>query len=408
MTLKNLNIKLIVKELEKAYNSQNKSFDAFKYNEIKYLILSHLHAPKNISQAGMEMFTATFLRRFHHEEINEENFNRLFKETKKEYFDQKEISYTLITSISVNYLPFRKIKINNSLIRITGKNFPKKFVKSRRELLIRNRKKEEDNKFIKVSIETKGKNYLDAFEQAYFDFNIFRAMLCFSLNSFTEISLSNGNSKAINKIQFGEFHTLHLSETGETIKGGEYWFETSLKERITRFPTEDIEVRKKAIESWLNRFNKCQREHKNKLGEVLNLYVDAFDETNKQTCFLKGWITLECLLGTFDNELIIKRCVSIFKEKDREYQRQILNGLRKTRNLIVHENDNRINSLVNCYHVQRYIRGILMYNNLKYWKVIKNQEEALKLLDYRLQSNKVLESETKVIEKIKQIKKYEN
>ncbi len=408
MTFKYLNIETIINALREAYNDKNQSFEAFRYNEIKYVLLSHLHTSKNISRTGREQFIESFLRRFYKEEINEVNFKTFFEEAKTKYFRKKEVNYTLITSLSIDYLPYRKIKINSSTVRIHGKKFPKKFLQSRKSVLAKSRKEELSNNFLKISVELKGKSFYDAFEEAYFDLNIFRALLCLNINSNSEIPLTNDSHRAINKVQFGEYHTLHLSESGESIDSISHWFETNFGEEITQFPNEDKEVRKKNINYWLSKFNSCQKEHKNKLSQVFNLYASAFDEKDKQTCFLKSWVALESLLGTHGNETIIKRCSSIYKTQDRNFQNEILKGLRLQRNQIVHENDNKINSIVNCYHIQRYIKSILLYNNLRYSKIIKNNEEALKLLDCRLQSESRLDSEIKVLRAIKKIKKYES
>ncbi|SNR58374.1 hypothetical protein SAMN04488009_2631 [Maribacter sedimenticola] len=408
MKFKYLKIETIINALRGAYNNENQSFEAFSYNEIKYVLLSHLHTSKNISRTGREQFIESFLRKFHKEEINEVNFNAFFEEAKTKYFRKKEVNYTLITSLSIDYLPFRKIKINRSILRIHGKKFPKKFLKSRKAVLADSRKEESLNDFLKVSVELKGKSFYDAFEEAYFDLNILRGILCLNINSTSEIPLTNDSHRAINKVQFGEYHTLHISESGESIDSRSHWFETNFGEKVTQFSNENKEVRKKNILFWLSKLNSCQKEHKNKLSEVFNLYAGAFDEKDKQTCFLKSWVALESLLGTHGNETIIKRCSSIYKKQDRNFQNEILKGLQLQRNQIVHENDDKINSIVNCYHIQRYIKGILLYNNLRYSKIIKNNEEALKLLDYRLQSESSLESEIKVLSAIKKIKKYES
>src|SRR5690606_25232148 len=151
MTFKDLNIETIVEALRKAYNNKNQSFEAFRYNEIKYVILSHLNTTKNISRKGKEEFVESFLRRFHNEEINEVNFKAFFEEAAQEYYRKKEVNYTLLTSLSINYLPYRKIKINNSIVRIHGKKYPKKFSKNRKDVLAESRKKELPNDFIKVS-----------------------------------------------------------------------------------------------------------------------------------------------------------------------------------------------------------------------------------------------------------------
>ena len=142
--------------------------------------------------------------------------------------------------------------------------------------------------------------------------------------------------------------------------------------------------------------------------DVLNLYVNAFDEKDKHTSFLKGWTALESLLDTHDNQLIIKRCLSVFKKGDRGYQKAILEGLRNRRNLFVHENDTKINSLINCYHVQNYIYSLIRANNLRFYKEIENIQEANELLDYRRISNKEISSKRKLLRQVSSIKRYES
>jgi len=48
-----LDIKLIIDTLKSIYDSEKNTFEAFKFNEIKYIILSHLQTSENISLRGM-------------------------------------------------------------------------------------------------------------------------------------------------------------------------------------------------------------------------------------------------------------------------------------------------------------------------------------------------------------------
>lgn len=404
MTFKDLKIEIIIRALTEAYNNENKSFELFRYNEIKYVLLSHLDTTKNISRIGREQIIESFLNRFRKEPINEQNFEYFFQQAKKNYFNRREVDYTLITSLSITNLPYRVIRINNSVIRIHGKNFPKNFAKNRKLILSRSGNEEVKNKFVKISVQLKGKSFYDAFEEAYFDLNIFRAILCLNMNSYSEVPVAHDIHRAINKVKFGEFHTLHPTDLGKDIDDDSYWFETNIDKNSVVFPNE----KKRNINYWLRNFNNCSQEHKKKLGDVFNLYVNAFDEKDKQACFLKSWVALEALLGTYENKLIVKRCCSIFKKEDREFQNEILKGLKIQRNRIVHENEDRINSIVNCYHIQRYIKSIIFYNNLKYSKIINNNDEALKLLDYRLQTEHNLASEIKVLSAIKKRQIYKS
>lgn len=402
---KEFNKSLIVEKLNESFNKSNNSFNAFSFSEIKHILLSQLQTSKNISLHGRELFIQSFLSRFHKNKITISNFDKFFIEAKTAYFAKEEFKYTLLTSLSIDYLPFRIVRINNSEIIITGQKYPKKFQKNRSVLLKKNDKRDSTESFLKVIVNIKGKNYHDAFEQANHDLNVFRAILCLHLNSFSEIPISSSHNRAINKIKLGEYLTFHFYDSGKTVNETGYWFEINPINKITSFQKEKKEKFKKNISSWIKNLENCQEAHKNSINNVLNLYVDAFDEVNKQTCFLKGWIALENLLGTDDNNTVIKRCTAIFKEEDRDFQREILKGLRVQRNLIVHENDNRINSLVNCYHVQRYISGLLKYNNLRFSNLIKNNEEALKLLDYRLITAKKINRELKILKEIHNIKK---
>ena len=405
---RDLNKEIIIKELCEAYNSENKSFDAFHYDEIKYILLSHLETSKEISQAGLEEVIETLLSKFHQEEITEDNFNNFFNESIEKYHAKELKHYTLVTSLSIDFVPYRRIKINDSIIKFHGKKFPKKYKDERREVFEKSYTTENDNDFIKVSVQTSGKSHFDAFEKAYFDLNIFRAIVCFHLNSNTEIPLSNSADRSINKVLFGKYHTLHFANSGKKCDPRIYWFETNFGEKKSSFPIDKKDSLKKIFDKWIYRINNCQESHNIKLGQVLNLYVSAFDEKDKHTCFLKGWVALENLLGTYKNDLILKRCLAVYGKDLKPRQKQIINSLKIQRNKIVHENDNRINSIVNCYHIQRLLRDIISCNNLFYWKTIKNNLEAIKLLESRNLNISQLERDIKVLSEIKKIKKHES
>lgn len=385
--------------MAKAYNEENKTFEAFKFNEIKYILLSHLKFENNLNLNSKESIISSVLFGFKEKEFTEKNFIELFDKKIKEYFKKKEIEYTILTSLSIDYLPYRRLIINNSEINIVGKMFPKKYRSSREKLYGKHFKTSENDNFLKVMVRIKGKNYQDAFEKGIYDLNIFRSILCLNLNSFTEIPLSSFSNRPINKIRFGQFFSLHHS-SGIAINEVSYWYDNDFLNILTHFDKEKKHY-KKVFKWWLNKYKVSQKSHKNKLGDVLNLYVKAFDEIDKQTCFLKGWLTLENLLGTHDNKTIIRRCVSIYSDELKEYQKQILEGLRLRRNQIVHEGNDRINSIVNCYHIQKYIYNLIKLNNLKNTKIIKNNEDALKLLDYRSKDVSSIEREIQILRQIK-------
>ena len=251
MKFQDLDIDLIIEELKQTYNSEHKSFDAFKFSEILNILLSHVKSSEEISFHSRERLIRKALQRFHKEEITKENFYTFLDEALKEYTNIREQNYTLLTSLSIDYLPIRKIQINHSKIQIHGKNFPKKFRKSRKLLLERNRKKEGPSKFLKVTVQLKGKNYIDVFDQASYDLNIFRAILCFHLNPFSELPISNDSNRTINTVRNGEFYTLHNNEDGNSVDENIYWFEPSLYKSLKRFPYEETVEYKRSILAWI-------------------------------------------------------------------------------------------------------------------------------------------------------------
>lgn len=405
---KELNLNLVIEEIKKLYHKENKSFEAFKYNEIKYLLISYLETSKDISLYSRELIIDSVLSKISQEEITQENFISSFKEVRNSYNKQKEETYTVLSSLSIDYLPFRKVRINKSEITIIGKKFPKEYSSSRDTLYRFHHKEPEKDNFLKVIVKVKGKHIMDAFEQAHYDLNIFRGILCMTLNSSTEIPFGVNNTRALNKVKYGFFHSLHYEKTGETVNDKTCWTDKNYPKKITIFNKEKKELYQSSIKDWIDKFNKCKPSHKTTLSNVFNLYVEAFDELDKHDCFLKSWIALECLLGTNDNNLIIKRCLSIYKKKLRPYQKEILKSLRVRRNLMVHENETKVNAIVNCYHVQRYLTDLLRYNNFKYYDLIDNNEEALRLLDLRMIDLKKFDRELTLIKEISKIKKYEN
>ena len=93
--------------------------------------------------------------------------------------------------------------------------------------------------------------------------------------------------------------------------------------------------------------------------------MNAFDEPNKQSCFLKVWTALETLLRlTIKMILSIKRCLTIYDDKSKPMQRQTLEALKNYRNDFVHEGieASKENLSTFCYKIQANILYILKFN----------------------------------------------
>lgn len=139
----------------------------------------------------------------------------------------------------------------------------------------------------------------------------------------------------------------------------------------------------------------------------MNVYATAFDEVDKNLCFLKAWIVLEILLNTDKNDKLINRIVSIYHDDSKEFIRQDLECLREFRNSFVHNGINYTNPLVACYRLQRYIRAIVNYH-LRFTSQFSSMIESLTFLDTYGMKQDILFNKKKILEKVIKLKTAKN
>lgn len=131
---------------------------------------------------------------------------------------------------------------------------------------------------------------------------------------------------------------------------------------------------------------------------VLRDYVKAFDHDDEYTCYLKSWTALERLNDTITNDVIIKRCSIIFNNKDtREFEKQILIGLKEYRNEIVHEGPGNLRPFPLCYQIQRYLKYLILLYHLPLAGKVNSIKYINDLLDKRNLNNRELEIEMDVL-----------
>ena len=382
---KTVDLKLLLDAIKliTTVNEDNLSFETFRIYELKSILQSYINFPENISNISRSSIVTNSINRIARVNFNPNEFEFILNDELKKHFNITKQDYFLLVSISVNTLPFRKIKVNNSEIIIKGKSFPKLFNQNRIKLLEKKHLHEENEKFLKVIVKTESHNFTDAFKESLKNLDVLRSILNLNLNSNLEINFGT-DIKPINKIRYGKYLTMHFGN-GKTVNEFSYWWEPNFQNKIYNLEKEKYEILKKNTKWYLNRINKSNEKFKKNIIYTLNLYVNAFDEPNKQNCFLKVWTALETLLATHQNDLIIKRCVSIYKEEHRPMQRQIIGAIKNYRNEFVHEGieASRENLSTYCFKIQNIIEGILIHNHLRYYSSFDNIEQANTFLDKR-------------------------
>jgi len=253
--------------------------------------------------------------------------------------------------------------------------------------------------YTKVSVVVNSKSLLDAYDKAFYYLEIFRSLLCLRLNHLFELRINDRELKPINKIQQGEYSTLHKL-SGEVAEKDTYSFIPDYKEAVPLNLSENKRVTiNKSIRRFVNQFNRCKNKHQKTIGKALFYYVNAFDETNKYVSFLRSWMVLEILTDTDQYDILIRRATAMFKKESKAYQIQIMEALRLLRNEFVHKGDAGPEPLYACFQIQYYIHNLIIFFNLRYAGFFNCIEESVGFLDHYSPDLKELEKRKRLIDK---------
>lgn len=404
----NHNLKVLLeklKEITKIGENNKISFYAFEFDTLEWMFLSIIDFGYSLSiESRKNILTKTFRAIAAENNYDSENFLNQLNTQIKLNNNREEKTYYLLTSLSVKNLPFRKINIGSCQISVHGKQFPKKFKKSRNKIFISHKLDKKNEYHTKISIEIKSKDFKDAYEQSFQYLEVFRSLLSLFLNSSFEISFGSRSQKPINKISHGEIITLHNAD-GTNANDKYYWCILDFKKvPVLSINDEKRKSLKKDIRWSISSLNKCKEKHQNTISKALKLYVNAFDEYNKYTCFLESWTVLETLLNTDQNDLLIKRAIAMYDSNAKAFEKQQLECLRQYRNEYVHKGGDGLNPLIACYQLQTLIFNIIINFNLVYSGFFNNIEEANLFLDNYNPSLKELATRKKVLDKAIKLK----
>lgn len=301
------------------------------------------------------------------------------------YNAQLPKQYILVTKISATYFEgLNRIKVSDETI-IFSRYLSKKFDRFDRKEVIEIAKQMDlinDSEslfgwtFVKVFVKARSEH--EAFSKAIDSLDLIRGIWNFYFNRSMRGRISSGKRKIINKITFGQIHTLH--ETTGKLATTDYWYEPEFIQQTGQFTFE---------QQWknLSKFEKYVRKQINRskygfeIMQALLKYTRALDNNNLNTTFLALWSILENItLSVASYDDVIRR--TLFLHHDREFHKQILENLRHYRNQTVHtgysESEPELETLL--FQLKRYVEQLLKFHISNTHK-FKGIDEAIKFLD---------------------------
>ena len=259
------------------------------------------------------------------------------------FFRKLPAKYVLISSLSINSLPSKRIRVQDctiSSLKRRGTKFAlPKFVSWRfdtEESAFSKHIKHSKYQIVKVS--TEGRSIYDATERALNALNLLRGLWSL-IATYGSWTISGGivSRKPLGIIHTGPIHTLHFPN-GASVDNNLMWYDPDF--------TEDQPIYQPA-KGWWKDIEKKRRlamrrlaalEYKNDLITMLIRYINALDQPNTDIAFLQMWSILEKITDTIGGKYAetIEKTLWPFQGQDRLVTKNILESLRYRRNQYVH------------------------------------------------------------------------
>lgn len=374
---KGLKPEVILKRIEsiRTIGPENKpSFSGFELEDMLPALQSMLEFPDVAIQTERSTLTWKAVASISGE-LTKKSFLDAINKILSAQISTREEDFHVLTSLSIEAEKFpATIKIEDSTIRISGKDYPKKY-SARYENIAAYRLPVPSvpKHYARVIVELRAKSPFEAMTKALRALDLLRALWNLRCNPQMEIVYNNWNP--INKIRLGSIHTIH-NKSGE-IASDQVWFELNFAE-ATSFKPDHPEHLRKLTNASLKKLKNCT--YSEALSSALLRYVRALDERDFTTALLHLWGAIESLTSPdiANYEQVVRRCSFIFRET--EYHQQLLEHLRESRNQSIHTGDQCETARINCLQLQRYFYH-LMFFHLGSTHFFKGLSEANEFLD---------------------------
>lgn len=127
----NHNIEIILNRLESITNlkeDKSLSYHTFEYFHLEWMLLTLIEYGNSLSITIKRKILSQSLRQLAIDKnYSKDYFLQQLSENYDNHFRKKENTYILLAALSIKNLPFRKLKIGDSEIRIHGRQYPKIF-----------------------------------------------------------------------------------------------------------------------------------------------------------------------------------------------------------------------------------------------------------------------------------------
>ena len=273
--------------------------------------------------------------------------------------------YVLVSSISLSSSwKINKVKTANSLI-LFDNVLPAKFRKetdalleNAEHLLFANR----PTNYLGVRVYVSAKSVHHAADQALETLDFTRGVWNWLLNKRYSRRMSwAGKPEPVNNIILGPIHTLH-KPSGKLAATEVWWYEPNYLGAVKLFSPRQEEV--EGISKSFDYVKKVFKKHKypHVIQNAFIRYTRALDERDWTTAFLKLWSILELLTdtGKANYDTTIKRTAFLYKE--REYNIQVLQHLKKYRNSSVHLDMGNSEMETYLYQLKNYVETLLGFH----------------------------------------------
>lgn len=312
------------------------------------------------------------------------------------FFRQPFTNYSLVTSLSVNSLPAKRITVRGSVITslsTRGKRYPLPKVLESESHRHRFAEHLNSSSYQLIRVCTKGRSIFEGVRRALDDLNLLRALwsLVATLGRWTT-RFAGRPRRPIGVIHTGPVYTLHNMD-GSAANDDYYWFDPDYTADLELFMQDHRWPQIERDRRWaLKQMSRLP--YGKELEELFARYVAALDQPNPNVAFLQLWSILEKLTDTVGAQYdkTIERSCWVYSKRDRPVMKETLDALRHHRNRYVHsgsagQETEEITNLIKSFvdpHLVRLLNNNFKVHNFREYGEFLSYPTDIKTLERRL------------------------
>ncbi len=353
------------------------SFEAFSFEPLASAISTYIEFSEAIPNAIRRQLVVRAIFDAGKAEITPHTLLDALNSQQSRYLRKVNKKLVVVTTLSASGPPpFKQLSFDG--VRFS---FPKRIEKYDRSKSMEAAKhmlhSEQPSGYQPVLARLHARSEDEAIERSLSGIDTIRAIWNLSIMGKVDWRISHEKRRPINELTLGPLHTVHTSD-GRTMSE-RYWYEPSFvgNARICDFKSKANQLRR----SWMSAQRKLRNSRlKKQCVKGLQMYVQAFDQYDFATSFVKLWSALEYLTGTQNDryEITVRRAASMFK--DHKAAKEILQHLRVRRNSLVHTLGEHNDIETITYQLKVFVETLLQFYVRNPFD-LQNQDEVRYFLD---------------------------